>query len=86
VVTDSWKLYARRRTNNYLVEDPVRLQTKIRGGCELPAGPLALVSPPSNQPLEFEPVNFRGISTVVARIKARDPKNYISRWPITMNK
>src|SRR5207244_3579643 len=32
-------------------------------GCEIPDGPAALVTPPSNQPIEYEAVSFRGISS-----------------------
>lgn len=63
VVTDAWVLLARPRSNNYLVDDLKRLQDKLASGCDIPAGPLALVSPPSDEPIEFEPVNFRGISS-----------------------
>jgi len=63
VVTDSWALFVRPRNNNYLVEDLKRLQGKLASGCSIPDGPLALVSPPSDEPIEFEPVNFRGLSS-----------------------
>lgn len=63
IVTDAWVLLSRPRTNNYLVEDLKRLQDKLASGCDIPAGPLALVSPPSDKPVEFEAVNFRGISS-----------------------
>ncbi len=63
IVTDSWVLFSRARANNFLIDDLKRLQEKIASGCDLPAGPLALVTPPSDKPVEFEPVNFRGISS-----------------------
>lgn len=63
VVTDTWALFSRPRANNYLVEDLKRLRDRIAGGCDIPGGPLALVSPPSDTPIEYEPVNFRGISS-----------------------
>lgn len=63
VVTDAWVLFSRPRTNNYLVDDLKRLQEKLASGCDIPEGPLALVSPPSDEPVEFEAVNFRGISS-----------------------
>lgn len=63
VVTDAWVLFSRPRTNNYLVEDLKRLQDKLADGCDIPDGPLALVLPPSDEPVEFEAVNFRGISS-----------------------
>ena len=63
IVTDGWVLLSRPRSNNYLFEDLKRLQERLLGGCEIPAGPLALVTPSSDQPVEYEPVRFRGISS-----------------------
>jgi len=70
VVTDGWVLLSRPRSNNYLFEDLKRLQEKLaqgsgglQGGGEIPAGPLALVTPSSDQPVEYEPVRFRGLSS-----------------------
>lgn len=63
VVTDAWALFARPRSNNFLFEDLKRLQSKLSAGCEIPEGPLALVTPPSNEPVEYESVRFRGLSS-----------------------
>lgn len=63
VVTDTWVLVSRPRANNYLVEDLKRLRDRLASGCDIPGGPLALVSPPSDKPVEYEAVNFRGISS-----------------------
>ncbi len=63
VVTDAWVLIARPRSNNYLFEDLTRLQEKLESGCEIPAGPGALVTAPSDQPIEYEEVRFRGLSS-----------------------
>ena len=63
VVTDAWVLLSRPRSNNYLFADLKRLQEALQSGCELPAGPLALVTPSSDQPVEYEPVRFRGLSS-----------------------
>ena len=63
IVTDAWVLFARPRTNNYLIDDLRRLQEKLASDCEIPSGPLALVSQPSDEVIEFETVNFRGISS-----------------------
>ena len=63
IVTDTWVLFSRPRSNNYLFEDLKRLQEKLAAGCEIPAGPLALVTPPSDQPVEYESVRFRGLSS-----------------------
>jgi very-short-patch-repair endonuclease len=63
VVTDTWVLFSRPRANNYLIEDLKRLRDQLANGCDIPVGPLALVSPPSDKPVEYETVNFRGISS-----------------------
>lgn len=62
-VSDSWIVFVRRKSNNYLVEDLERLRAKINGGCELFSGPLALVTPPSDEVVEYDSVSFRGISS-----------------------
>jgi len=46
-----------------LFDDLKRLQEKLESGCEIHDGPLALVTPPSDQPLEFEAISFRGLSS-----------------------
>jgi len=48
VVTGLWVLLSRPRSNNYLFADLKRLQEALQSGCELPAGPLALVTPSSD--------------------------------------
>ncbi len=63
VITDAWVLMSRPRAINYLFDDLKRLQDKLEDGCEIYGGPLALVTPPSDQPMEFEPVSFRGLSS-----------------------
>jgi len=63
IVSDSWIVFVRRKSNNYLVEDLERLRAKINGGCELFSGPLALVTPPSDEVVEYDSVSFRGISS-----------------------
>ncbi len=63
IVTDAWVLFLRPRSNSYLFDDLKRLQEKLKDGCEIPPGPLALVTPPSDEPVEYEEVRFRGISS-----------------------
>ena len=63
VVTDMWVLFSRPKAQNFLIEDLARLQANIEKGCEIPSGPLALVSQPSDTPVEFEPIQYRGISS-----------------------
>ena len=63
IVSDSWIVFVRRKSNNYLVDDLERLRKKIAEGCDLFSGPLALVTPPSDEVVEYEDVSFRGISS-----------------------
>ena len=62
VVTDAWVLLSRPRTINYLFEDLRRLQEKLEGGCAIHEGPLSLVTQPSDKPIKFEAITFRGLS------------------------
>lgn len=61
-VTDAWVLLSRPRSNNYLFEDLKRLQRELEAGCDVPPGPLSLVTPPSEEPVEYEMIRFRGLS------------------------
>lgn len=63
VVTDAWVLLSRPRSNNYLTDDLKRLQEQLEKGCELPLGPLSLVTPPSDEPVQYEAIRFRGLSS-----------------------
>lgn len=63
VVTDTWALFVRPRTNNVLLEDLGRLKKRLADGCEIPAGPASLVTAPSDVPVAYERVDFRGLSS-----------------------
>ncbi len=63
VVTDRWVLLSRPRANNFLLDDLQRLSARLQEGSELPSGPAALVTRPSDDPHHVEPVNFRGLSS-----------------------
>lgn len=62
VVSDAWVVLSRPRSNNYLHEDIVRLKARLQDGSPIPFGPLALVTPPSDELANYEPVSFRGLS------------------------
>ena len=61
-VTDLWVLLSRPRSNNYLHEDIERLKLSLKEGCAIPAGPLALVTPPSDEKVRYDAVSFRGLA------------------------
>jgi very-short-patch-repair endonuclease len=63
VVTDAWVLFVRPRTNNVLAADLLRLKQRLIDGCEIPAGPAALVTLPSDEPVPFASIQFRGLSS-----------------------
>lgn len=63
IVSDAWILHSRPRSTHYLIEDLKRLKDKLVEGCDIPIGPVALVTPPSDQPIEYDSVNFRGLSS-----------------------
>ncbi|RXK89110.1 very short patch repair endonuclease [Chlorobaculum sp. 24CR] len=62
VVTDSWALFTRPRSNNYLLDDLQSLRTRLAEGCDIPNGPGAFVTLPSDEPVPFENISFRGLS------------------------
>lgn len=61
VVTDAWVLFARPRSNNFLIDDIHRLKARVEEAKELPLGPLAVVADPSTTPVQREAVVFRGL-------------------------
>lgn len=82
VVTDAWALVVRPRSNNYLIEDLHRLKKHLDEGCEIPAGPGALVTPPSDEPVSFSDVQFRGLSSRGSRAGAEVKELY---FPLPYN-
>ncbi|WP_201797481.1 AAA domain-containing protein [Mizugakiibacter sediminis] len=63
VVTDAWALFVRPRSNNYLLDDLHRLKQRLVEGCDIPEGPGALVTVPSDAPVPFANIRFRGLSS-----------------------
>lgn len=63
VVTDAWAMFSRPRSNNFLFQDLQRLQQRLSEQCEVPVGPGALVTPPSDDAVEFGRIRFRGLSS-----------------------
>ena len=63
IVTDAGVLLSRPKAVNFLFDDLKRLSERLEDGCDIPPGPLALVTPPSDEPLSFDAVSFRGLSS-----------------------
>ena len=64
LVTPGWVLFTRPRSNNYLVEDIRRLKMRLHTGDDIPPGPLALVTPPTDEVIQYEAIAFRGLCGV----------------------
>ncbi|MCD5996349.1 AAA family ATPase [Pseudomonas sp. CDFA 602] len=62
-VSSSWVVFARPKPSNWLINDLRNIREKLKGNQEIPAGPLALVTPPSTIAADYESVNFRGLSS-----------------------
>ncbi len=62
IVSDAWVLLARPRSNNYLHEDIERLKKRLDENAPIPQGPLAFVTPPSDEQMTYSAVTFRGLS------------------------
>jgi very-short-patch-repair endonuclease len=61
-VTDTWVIYARRRSPNFLIEDLERLRRALTTSAILPEGPASLVSELSDDVTSRPQVRFRGLS------------------------
>lgn len=62
VVTDAWVLLSRPKSVNFLQEDIERLKTRLTPETTIPPGPLALVTPPSDDVSNYTAASFRGLS------------------------
>jgi len=81
VVTDDWVLVARPRRAHYLQDDIERLRAWLADHPEVPAGPAALVTPASSDPIGLAPVSFRGLSSGGAGRLAGDVKELFFPLP-----
>ncbi|SLM47403.1 conserved protein of unknown function [Nitrospira japonica] len=63
IVTNTWAVLARPRSNNYLLEDLRHLQESLDAGCPIPMGPQALVTRPTDLQIEPDSIRFRGLSS-----------------------
>jgi very-short-patch-repair endonuclease len=61
LVTPGWVLLVRERSSNFLVDDIRRLKDCLIAGDSIPGGPLALVTPPSDEVIRYEAISFRGM-------------------------
>ena len=61
LVTDTWVLYARKRSPNFLIEDLKRLKKNLESITVVPSGPAALVSEPSDEISMTTATLFRGL-------------------------
>ncbi|KQO27226.1 AAA domain-containing protein [Acidovorax sp. Leaf78] len=61
LVTPGWVMLVRERSSSFLVEDIRRLKARLLAGDTIPAGPLCLVTPPSDEVIRYEAIAFRGM-------------------------
>src|SRR5882672_6451123 len=61
-VTDTWVLFARSRSSNFLLDDLARLRSNVEEIEEIPGGPAALVSELPDEVEDRASVFFRGLS------------------------
>ncbi len=61
-ITDTWVIYARRRSANFLIDDLQRLRATLAEAADIPGGATKLVSPPDPIVRSKRPVYFRGLS------------------------
>jgi very-short-patch-repair endonuclease len=62
IVTDTWVLFARKRSPNFLIDDLQRLRQSLQGIDEIPEGPAALVTELPDEVVAKERIYFRGRS------------------------
>lgn len=63
VVTDTWVMYARKRSTNFIAADIKRLRQVVEDAEGLPPAPALVVTEPPNQRVTRQPRRYRGIST-----------------------
>lgn len=68
-ITDSWVLFARKKSSSYLVDDLKRLTERIDVEGIPDGAPSHLVEDPSEIPYEAPETHFRGLSTAGATFK-----------------
>ncbi|MSQ19322.1 MAG: hypothetical protein EXR39_07110 [Betaproteobacteria bacterium] len=61
-VTDTWVIFARRRSPNFLIDDLQRLRASVAAASELPRGAAMLVSAHDDVVRDKQPIHFRGLS------------------------
>ena len=82
LVTAGWVLLVRERSANYLIDDIRRLKDRLMAGDPIPAGPLGLVTPPSDEVIRYDAISFRGLCGSGARPKGEPRELY---FPLPYN-
>ena len=85
VITDAWVILSRPRSNNYLVEDIDRLKQRINSGERIPASCLAIVTPPADEVINFQPIAFRGLSSTGTSGSSNGAKPQELYFPLPYN-
>ena len=72
VVTDSWVLFARRRSEHVFLEDIERLKTHLQAVIDLPPALASFVEPGADTVDEPPSIHFRGLSSGATAADARE--------------
>ncbi len=73
IVTDTWVLFARKRSPNFLIDDLQRLRKNIEKLTEVPEGPAALVTELPDEVIDSPRIYFRGRSFSGRKPSAGEP-------------
>lgn len=74
IITDSWVLFARKRTGSLVIQDIERLKAKLEALATLPEGLGILVEKPSDEVTSIAPPSYRGVSCGVEPAPGVEPK------------
>lgn len=81
IVTDTWVLFARKRSPNVLIEDLERLKVNVAALPAVPGGPAALVTAPATEVVERPLPFFRGLCFVEDHQTRRDARELFFTKP-----
>jgi len=64
VVTDTWTVFARKRSKSFVAADVERLKQAVQDAQELPAAAALIVTEPPNENREPDRIRYRGLSAL----------------------
>lgn len=85
-VTDSWVVFARKRSTNFLVDDLKRLQDSIEEEGVPEGAPRHLVEAPEGALPDLPEIHFRGLSTAGSLVIRAPSRSFFSRNRLTTSR